>query len=61
MTAPKPPDSERNEIDLTPEDEAALDKAWDSVTDAEIEASIAWLDEVERDKAPVKPKPAPEA
>lgn len=44
---PKPP-SEQNdlpeEIELTPDDEAALDAAWDGITDDDIAASIAWLD-----------------
>lgn len=39
------------EIDLTPEDETALDRAWDGVTDEDIAASIAWLDAVDKERA----------
>lgn len=36
---------QRDNIQLTPEQETALDRAWDTITDAEIEESIHWLDE----------------
>jgi hypothetical protein len=38
---------QKDEIDLMPEDEVALDKAWATITQEEIEKSIAWLDEDE--------------
>ena len=33
-----------DETTLTKSDEKALDEAWNSITDADIEASIRWLD-----------------
>lgn len=53
MTSPTPP--QRDDVRLTPDDEAALDRAWETITDAEIEASIAWLNEQQR--APEQPEP----
>lgn len=38
-----PPTDAANTLDLTPEDEAALDRAWSSITDEDIAASIRWL------------------
>lgn len=32
-------------IQLTPDQEAALDRAWNTITDAEIEESVRWLDD----------------
>lgn len=60
MSTPKPkqPDKVEQPPALTSDDETALDKAWDSITDADIAASIAWLAETEKDKPakPAKPK-----
>lgn len=53
MSDPKPPVNQRNqtnEIDLTPDDEAALDRAWESITEAEMEASITWIHQQQQDK-----------
>lgn len=41
--------SKHEEIDLTPEDETALDKAMDAITDADIAASILWLKQQKED------------
>jgi hypothetical protein len=43
--ADKPPTERPNEINLTPDDERALDRAWETITDAEIEASVRWTHE----------------
>lgn len=57
MTTPEGPnESPRDDIDLTADDESALDKAWDSVTDADIAASITWLEEVNSDRPAKAPK-----
>ena len=44
-----------DEIDLTPQQGAALDAALDTVTDAEIAASIRWLDAVAKSEVQEKP------
>ena len=46
------PPKVRDNITLTPQQEAALDKAWDSITDAEIAESIQWLDDHPISKPP---------
>jgi len=48
MADPMPHDAPRTKrggdnVTLTPDDEAALSAAWDSITSADIEASIHWL------------------
>lgn len=45
------------EITLTPADKAALDNAWASITDADIAASIQWLDETASDDKAGKTAP----
>lgn len=50
QTAGQHPDEQRgDEIgSFTPDDEAALDRAWATITDEDIAASIRWLDEIKR-------------
>jgi hypothetical protein len=52
-----------DEADLTDADAAALDKAWETITDADIEASIRWDIETAREsskaKTPEKTPPQP--
>jgi hypothetical protein len=38
---PKP--TTGDDVTLTPEDDVALDHAWESITDAEIAESMTWL------------------
>jgi len=42
----------RDNITLTPEQESALDKAWNTITDTEIAESIQWLDDHPISKPP---------
>ncbi len=55
MTSPTPSQPpQRDDVRLTSDDETALDRAWETITDAEIEASIAWLSE--QQPAPEQPE-----
>jgi len=51
-TPPGAPRSKRggDNVTLTPDDEAALTDAWDTITEADIEASIRWLKELPQPK-----------
>ena len=47
----------KDKIDLTLTQGAALDAALDNTTDAEIEASIRWLDEIAQEEDDTKEHP----
>lgn len=56
---PTPDDKRAEEITLTPAQEDALDQAWDTITAADIEASLRPTTPAKRKKLP--PPPAPKA